>query len=54
MLLLPNQVRSCEDVLAHGLTQKLIGESVLAVTEERERDDMIMIYRAVYGVELIP
>jgi len=51
MLLLPSQVRSRGNIAAHSSARKLIGESVLALTVEQERNDMIVIYRAVYGVE---
>jgi hypothetical protein len=51
MLVLRNAVRSRGDVAAHASAQKLIGESVLALTGEQERRDMSAIFRAVYGAE---
>jgi hypothetical protein len=51
-LLLPNQVRSRGDAAAHHVSEQgLIADSVLALTEEQERNDMIAIFRAIYGEE---
>lgn len=50
-LLLPNQVRSRGDIAAHVSDPDLMGQSVLALTEEQERKDMIAIFQAIYGKE---
>jgi hypothetical protein len=50
-LVFPSQVRSRGNIAAHASAKKLIGESVLALSVEQERNDMIAIYRAVYGDE---
>lgn len=51
MLIFPSHVRSRGDLAAHASAQKLIGESVLSLSGENEREDMCAIFAAVYGVE---
>jgi len=51
LLLLPSRIRNRGDIAAHVSAKKLIGESILALTEVQERNDMIVIYKAVYGEE---
>jgi len=51
MLLLPNQVRDRGDIAAHSSAKRSIGESVLALTVDGERADMMAIFKAVYGEE---
>ena len=48
-LLLPNPVRSRGDIAAHVSAKEYIGESVLALKDEQEREDMIAIFKGVYG-----
>jgi len=50
-LVLPNQVRDRGDLAAHTSAKKNIAESVLALTEEQERKDMIAIFKVVFGEE---
>jgi len=50
-LLLRNPVRSRGDVAAHVSAKQYIGESVLALVDEQERNDMIAIFKAVFGEE---
>lgn len=50
MLLSPDRVRCPGDITSQA-SQKLIGKSVLAQTVEQDRNDMIAIFRAVYGAE---
>jgi len=51
LLLLPNRIRDRGDEAAHAAGRKLIGESVLAIMDEQQREDMIAIFVAVYGRE---
>ena len=48
-LLLPNPSRG--DMATHVSAKEYIGESVLALTNEQEREDMIAIFKSVYGEE---
>lgn len=50
-LLLRNPLRDCGDLAAHGSAKESIGQSVLALTVEQERTDMIAIFNAVFGEE---
>jgi hypothetical protein len=52
-LLCSVRLQSRGDVAVHFSVQKLIEESVLALTAEQEQKDMIGIFRAVYGTELV-
>jgi hypothetical protein len=54
MLLVPNKVRDRSNLAVHTSVQKHIGESVMALTVDQERKDMIMIFKAVFGKELVP
>jgi hypothetical protein len=54
MLLVRNKVRDRGDLAAHSSAQKLIGESVMALTLDQERKDMITIFKAVFGEEPVP
>jgi len=49
MLLLPNQVQDCGDLVAHSLAKRSIRESVLSLMVDQERVDMVAIFKAVYG-----
>jgi hypothetical protein len=49
LLLLPNKIRAHGDIAAHASVQSLIGESVLALVGDQERNDMTAIFHAVYG-----
>ena len=50
-LLLRNQIRDCGDLAAHGSAKECIGESVFALTVEREWMDMMAIFQAVFSEE---
>jgi hypothetical protein len=50
-LLLRNRIRDRGDLAAHGSAKECIGESVLALTVERERMDMMAIFQAVFSEE---
>ena len=51
MLLLSSSVHFRGDLAACASAPKLIGESVLSLTVEQEKKDMIAIYQAVFGTE---
>jgi len=51
-LLLPNPVRSRGNIAAHASAKQHIGESVLALVDEQEREDMIALFEVVFGEEL--
>jgi len=51
LLILRNPVRDRGDLAAHSSAKEGIGKSILALTGERERTDMIIIFKTVYGEE---
>jgi len=51
MLLLPSEMQKAGDATAHSSMKEYIGESVLALEERWERDNMIVIFWAVFNLD---